>query len=99
MNVKARKLAINEERLQKRIEQLAQIGKIGETGVCRLALSAEDRAGVELVRSWMKEAGLQTRIDDFGNLIGRMEGKDEQAPILMIGSHIDSQPYGVSTMG
>ncbi|MCC8436148.1 M20 family metallo-hydrolase [Brevibacillus sp. M2.1A] len=94
MNVKARKLAINEERLQKRIEQLAQIGKIGETGVCRLALSAEDRAGVELVRSWMEEAGLQTRIDDFGNLIGRMMGKDEQAPILMIGSHIDSQPYG-----
>ncbi|MGK5507938.1 M20 family metallo-hydrolase [Brevibacillus formosus] len=94
MNVKARKLAINEERLQKRIEQLAQIGKIGETGVCRLALSAEDRAGVELVRSWMEEAGLQTRIDDFGNLIGRMAGKDEQAPILMIGSHIDSQPYG-----
>ncbi|NRS15162.1 M20 family metallo-hydrolase [Brevibacillus sp. HB1.4B] len=94
MNVKARKLAINEERLQKRIEQLAQIGKIGETGVCRLALSAEDRAGVELVRSWMEEAGLQTRIDDFGNLIGRMTGKDDQAPILMIGSHIDSQPYG-----
>lgn len=94
MNVKARKLTINEERLQKRIEQLAQIGKIGETGVCRLALSAEDRAGVELVRSWMEEAGLQTRVDDFGNLIGRMAGKDEQAPILMIGSHIDSQPYG-----
>ncbi|MGG4455020.1 M20 family metallo-hydrolase [Brevibacillus porteri] len=94
MNVKARKLAINEARLQKRIEQLAQIGKIGETGVCRLALTAEDRAGVELVRSWMEEAGLQTRIDDFGNLIGRMMGKDDQAPILMIGSHIDSQPYG-----
>ncbi|MED1782366.1 M20 family metallo-hydrolase [Brevibacillus fortis] len=94
MNVKARKLAINEERLQKRIEQLAQIGKIGETGVCRLALSPEDRAGVELVRSWMEEAGLQTRIDDFGNLIGRMAGKDDHAPILMIGSHIDSQPYG-----
>ncbi|WP_429840851.1 M20 family metallo-hydrolase [Brevibacillus sp. FIR094] len=94
MNAKAKKLAINEERLQKRIEQLAQIGKIGETGVCRLALTAEDRAGVELVRSWMEEAGLQTRIDDFGNLIGRMMGKDDQAPILMIGSHIDSQPYG-----
>ncbi|MFS0555643.1 M20 family metallo-hydrolase [Brevibacillus sp. 179-C9.3 HS] len=94
MNVKARRLTINEERLQKRIEQLAQIGKIGETGVCRLALSAEDRAGVELVRSWMEEAGLQTRIDDFGNLIGRMAGRDDQAPILMIGSHIDSQPYG-----
>lgn len=94
MNLKARTLTINERRMQKRIEQLSQIGKIGETGVCRLALSQEDRAGVELVRSWMEEAGLRTRIDNFGNLIGRLAGTDDGAPVLMIGSHIDSQPYG-----
>ncbi|GEB32840.1 M20 family metallo-hydrolase [Brevibacillus parabrevis] len=94
MTEKARTLAINAERLRKRIEVLAQIGKIGETGVCRLALSAEDRAGVDLVRSWMEEAGLAARVDHFGNLIGRMAGKSPEAPVLMIGSHIDSQPYG-----
>ncbi|RNB88878.1 Zn-dependent hydrolase [Brevibacillus nitrificans] len=94
MNVKARTLTIHSDRLQKRIQELAQIGKIGETGVCRLALSAEDRAGVDLVRSWMEEAGLQTRVDDFGNLIGRMNGRNPDIPILMVGSHIDSQPYG-----
>ncbi|MFJ9496763.1 M20 family metallo-hydrolase [Brevibacillus centrosporus] len=94
MNVKARTLTINQDRLQKRIQELAQIGKIGETGVCRLALSPEDRAGVDLVRSWMDEAGMQTRIDDFGNLIGRVNGRNSDAPLLMIGSHIDSQPYG-----
>lgn len=85
---------IQQDRLRRRIEELAEIGKIGETGVCRLALSAEDRAGVELVRGWMEEAGLQTRIDHFGNLIGRLDGRNPDAPILMIGSHIDSQPYG-----
>lgn len=94
MNVKARTLTINQDRLQKRIQDLAQIGKIGETGVCRLALSSEDRAGVDLVRSWMDEAGLQTRIDNFGNLIGRMNGRNLDAPLLLVGSHIDSQPYG-----
>lgn len=94
MNVKARTLTINSDRLQKRIQDLAQIGKIGETGVCRLALSPEDRAGVDLVRNWMDEAGLATRIDDFGNLIGRLNGRNPDAPILMVGSHIDSQPYG-----
>ncbi|MED4581314.1 M20 family metallo-hydrolase [Brevibacillus choshinensis] len=94
MNVKARTLTINQDRLQKRIQDLAQIGKIGETGVCRLALSPEDRAGVDLVRSWMDEAGLQTRIDNFGNLIGRMDGRNPDAPLLLVGSHIDSQPYG-----
>ncbi|WP_396136215.1 M20 family metallo-hydrolase [Brevibacillus brevis] len=92
--MQARTLTINQERLQKRIQDLSRIGRIGETGVCRLALSPEDRAGVEQVRLWMDEAGLQTRMDDFGNLIGRLEGRNPDAPLLMVGSHIDSQPYG-----
>lgn len=85
---------INEKRLQQHIHDLAQIGQIGETGVCRLALSKEDRAGVELVKSWMEEAGMDTYIDPFANLIGVWRGKDPQAPVLMLGSHVDSQPYG-----
>ncbi|WP_419874369.1 M20 family metallo-hydrolase [Candidatus Pristimantibacillus sp. PTI5] len=88
------KTGINPQRLHGRILELAQIGKIADTGVCRLALSQEDRAGVELVRGWMTEAGLTARIDPFGNLIGVLEGADQAAPVLMLGSHIDSQPYG-----
>jgi allantoate deiminase len=87
-------LKINKQRLEQRINELAEIGKIGETGVCRLTLSKEDRQGVEKVKSWMEEAGLTARIDHFGNLIGRLEGENPEAPILMLGSHIDSQPYG-----
>ncbi len=87
-------LMIDSQRLQSRIERLAQIGKIGETGVCRLALSKEDREAVELVKTWFEEAGLKARIDAFGNLIGRVEGENPHAPMMMIGSHIDSQPYG-----
>ncbi len=87
-------LLITTERLHNRIERLSHIGKIGETGVCRLALSREDREAVELVKSWMEEAGMTARIDNFGNLIGRLEGANPDAPILMLGSHIDSQPYG-----
>ncbi|MFH5779419.1 M20 family metallo-hydrolase [Heyndrickxia oleronia] len=89
-----RTLIINQHRLEKRINDLAEIGKIGETGVCRLTLSNEDRQAVETVKKWMEEAGLTTKIDHFGNLIGRYEGENPDAPILMLGSHIDSQPYG-----
>ncbi|MDR6552700.1 M20 family metallo-hydrolase [Paenibacillus qinlingensis] len=85
---------INAERLQQHINELALIGKIGETGVCRLALSKEDRAGIELVKSWMEEAGMEAYIDPFANLIGVWRGSDPQAPVLMLGSHVDSQPYG-----
>lgn len=87
-------IGINHLRLNERIEQLSRIGRIGETGVYRLALTPEDMEGIIQVRLWMEEAGLVTRLDPFGNLIGRLEGTDPAQPILMIGSHIDSQPYG-----
>jgi allantoate deiminase len=87
-------MSINGERLKRHLEELAEIGKIGETGVCRLAHSKEDRKAVEVVKGWMEEAGLTTKIDGFGNLIGRIEGSQPEKPILILGSHIDSQPYG-----
>ncbi|MBN8191196.1 Zn-dependent hydrolase [Bacillus sp. NTK074B] len=87
-------MKINRERLERHLKELAEIGKIGETGVCRLAHSKEDRQGVDLVKSWMVDAGLTPRIDGFGNLIGSFEGRDKNKPILILGSHIDSQPYG-----
>jgi allantoate deiminase len=87
-------MKINRERLKRHLEELAEIGKIGETGVCRLAHSKEDRQGVDLVKGWMEYAGLTSKIDGFGNLIGRLEGRDQNKPILILGSHIDSQPYG-----
>ncbi|WP_217282819.1 M20 family metallo-hydrolase [Paenibacillus alginolyticus] len=90
----APQIQINASRLQQRIQELAEIGKIGETGVCRLALSKEDREGVELVKSWMQEAGMEASIDPFANLIGVLKGSNPNAPVLMLGSHVDSQPYG-----
>ncbi|WP_100374686.1 M20 family metallo-hydrolase [Bacillus sp. FJAT-45037] len=87
-------LTVNHDRLQTRLECLAEIGKIGETGVCRLTLSKEDKQAVLQVKRWMEDAGLDTRIDDFGNLIGQWVGEDDSLPILVLGSHIDSQPYG-----
>ena len=42
----------------------------------------------------MNEAGMTTDIDNFGNLIGRLPGCKPELPVLMMGSHLDSQPYG-----
>ena len=87
-------MKINSARLQSYFEAMSEIGKIGETGTCRPAHTALEKQGFEIARSWMKEAGMTTRIDNFGNLIGRLEGKNPDLPILMMGSHLDSQPYG-----
>jgi allantoate deiminase/N-carbamoyl-L-amino-acid hydrolase len=42
----------------------------------------------------MHEAGMTTKIDNFGNLIGHLQGSKPELPVLMMGSHLDSQPYG-----
>lgn len=85
---------INATRLQQNFEAMSLVGKIGETGTNRPAHSPEEKKAFELAASWMQEAGMKTHIDNFGNLIGRIEGKDASLPVLMMGSHLDSQPYG-----
>jgi allantoate deiminase len=87
-------MKINPKRLQQHFEAMSLIGKIGETGTCRPAHTKLEKQGFELAASWMKAAGMTTRIDNFGNLIGHLEGKNPELPVLMMGSHLDSQPYG-----
>ncbi|MDI9363705.1 MAG: M20 family metallo-hydrolase [Flavobacterium sp.] len=85
---------INASRLQAHFEAMSLIGKIGETGTCRPAHSALEKQAFYLAASWMEEAGMTTKIDNFGNLIGTLEGTNPELPLLMMGSHLDSQPYG-----
>ncbi len=87
-------MKINVTRLQQHFEAMSEIGKIGETGTCRPTMTPLEKQGFKLAASWMKEAGMTTRIDNFGNLVGRLEGSDPSLPVLMMGSHLDSQPYG-----
>ena len=87
-------MKINSKRLEEHFDAMAEVGKLGETGTCRPAHSPEEKQAFDLAASWMADAGMKTRIDNFGNLIGRYEGTDPSLPVLMMGSHLDSQPYG-----
>jgi N-carbamoyl-L-amino-acid hydrolase len=86
-------LRIDFDRLMGRIEQLGEIGALEGGGVCRLALSDEDRKGRDLVVGWMKELGLDVSIDRIGNIVGVRLGHENGAPV-MAGSHIDSVATG-----
>jgi len=87
-------MLINPTRLRQHFEAMSLIGKIGETGTNRPTLTKTEMEAFVLASSWMMEAGMTTRIDNFGNLIGRLEGTNSELPVLMMGSHLDSQPYG-----
>jgi len=86
-------LRINIDRLVKSIEELAEIGAIDGGGVCRMALSDEDRRGRDLVVGWMRKLGLDVTIDQLGNVIGIRAGLESEKPV-MTGSHIDTVASG-----
>ncbi len=82
-------MTVSAERVLERIEALAQCSS--DTGaLTRVFLSAEHRAAGALVDEWMRDAGMQTRVDAIGNVIGRYEGSAPGLPCLMLGSHLDT---------
>ena len=80
----------NIERIKRDISNLSLMTSPLEPGYTRISFSEEDRKAREHVRRLMEqEAGLQVRVDELGNLIGRRKGKKEK-PSILIGSHIDT---------
>ncbi len=88
-----RELTTDGRRLMERLDALAQIGAIADSAGCsRLALTNEDRAGRDLVVSWMRDLGLDVTIDGIGNVTAVMAAPSG-APV-MAGSHIDTVGTG-----
>ena len=81
---------IDGERLWRRLSDLGEIGKQEGGGVTRLSFTDEERAAKDRVASYMEEAGLAVHEDAVGNLFGRREGRNAEAPAVLIGSHVDS---------
>ncbi len=48
------------------------------------------RQAMNATEGWLRSAGMTTRRDALGNLIGRYEGATPGAPALLLGSHLDS---------
>jgi N-carbamoyl-L-amino-acid hydrolase len=88
------RLLVNGDRLNQSIASLAQIGKLDNGGVKRIAYSKEDIEARNLVQQWMKEVQMLVRVDAAGNIIGTYPGKNPDAPALATGSHIDTVPCG-----
>lgn len=87
-------VSVNGQRLWRSLMDLARIGATPKGGNCRLALSALDGQGRDLVVGWMREAGLEITVDQVGNIFGVRAGRDPSRRPVMTGSHIDTQPTG-----
>ncbi|SET84514.1 Zn-dependent hydrolase [Variovorax sp. OV084] len=85
---------IDADRLWDRLMTLACIGATPGGGVDRQALSAEEIASWRTMIDWALSAGLEPSTDAAGNLFIALPGADRDAPPVLAGSHLDSQPGG-----
>ena len=72
------------------LDHLRTIGGVG-SGVSRPAFSDADIAARRWLGERMREAGLEARVDQAGNLFGLPPGNE---PAILVGSHSDTQPLG-----
>jgi len=84
----------NKERLKQHLETMSQYTATPNEGMTRYSYSPEDVKTRKYMKEKMAEYGLTVREDGLGNIFGKLEGKKEFAPSVLIGSHFDSVPHG-----
>lgn len=82
------------ERIQKDIENLGRYSSVEGIGCTRYTYTREFAQARDYIVAQMKAAGLTVREDAVGTVVGRMEGKDPSAPVIMTGSHFDTVKTG-----
>ncbi|MFJ7918821.1 Zn-dependent hydrolase [Lysinibacillus fusiformis] len=83
----------NSRRLQELIEQFSQFGATENGGVTRLSLSDEDVLARNYFCECCEALGMDSQVDDMGNIYATLAGKKDVPPIVM-GSHLDSVEKG-----
>ena len=86
-------LPVDAARIAEDIDALARLTEPGRPWTRRVfsPLFLEGRAYIE---ARMRSAGLETRVDAAGNLIGRRAGNRRAKGVIMLGSHSDTVPDG-----
>ena len=87
-------LAPEGEWVQEGLTHLAGLVDTDLPGWSRVGFSEQDVAGRDWVARQMRQAGLATRVDAAGTVIGVLEGTNPAAPAIVIGSHSDTVPGG-----
>ncbi|MEH2484086.1 Zn-dependent hydrolase [Bradyrhizobium sp. AZCC 2230] len=85
---------INPSRLQAMMDELSVFGGGPDGSMTRLSLSQEDGAARDWLGRWFARNGFTEAVDAIGNQFGSLSLAGANAPVVMVGSHIDSQPNG-----
>ncbi len=79
-------------RIEKHLVKIAQFNSTPDEGITRFPFTTSAKACVEYLVQTMRNAGLETRIDGSGAVIGRLRGLSDKT--IAVGSHYDSVQHG-----
>ena len=85
--------AIDQERLARELDELAQFSDAPAPAVTRVVYSESDRRARQYVKGLCAEAGLAVREDAAGNTFARWAGTEPDLAAVGTGSHIDAIPH------
>ena len=85
---------VNHKRLWSHMMRMAEIGATPNGGCNRQALTDLDNIGRKLLIEWATDIGCCHHFDEIGNLFIRRAGQYPNKPVVLTGSHLDTQPSG-----
>ena len=85
---------VDAETLHRMMDDVSVFGGGPGGAMTRLTLSQEDKAARDWLANWLTNSGLRLETDPMGNMYGYLDWAGPDAPYIMSGSHLDSQPNG-----
>ena len=83
------KFQIDGDRLWNTLMEMGQVGR-EQKGVNRLALNDANKDARDLFSGWLREEGLEVKVDRIGNIFGVRQGTDPSLLPVVVGSHLDT---------
>ena len=84
----------NLDRIKRNIEELSEFNSTPGEGLTRFSLTKPERNARKYLKKEMEDIGLKVYEDTAGSIFGKMEGRNKNAPSIIIGSHFDSVKHG-----
>ncbi|MGN1119825.1 MAG: M20 family metallo-hydrolase [Oscillospiraceae bacterium] len=80
------------QRIEKHLVKIAQFNSTPGEGITRFPFTESAKECVDYLMQAMKNAGLETRMDGSGAVVGRLRGLSDKT--IAVGSHYDSVQHG-----
>ncbi|HYE84317.1 MAG TPA: Zn-dependent hydrolase [Clostridia bacterium] len=87
-------MKVNNNRIKNNLMKVGEVGKGVSGGITRLAFSKEFYEASAILKKLMEEAQLEVKEDMIGDIFGKRCGKDNDLPVIMVGSHLDTVRNG-----